>query len=108
MALLLVQRDFSGEVSITGGEWWPWLGFWFASPVRKRERGDSNESYAVSSTLGEGYLTFPSRRTVAAWPQGRGMAVPMLCPSCHSEGEDTFAENPLGYFLKLNFGPFCF
>ena len=64
----------------------------------KRKKRDSNESYAVSTTPGVGYLPSPSRRTVAAWPLGRGMAVPMLCPSCHSEGEEGFAENPLGNF----------
>ena len=31
--------------------------------------------------------------------RGRGMAAPMPCPSCHSEGDDTFAENPLGIFF---------
>ena len=81
----------------------PWRFFWFSRSLQRwalspaasggrgsgsgllrgeetRKRGDSNESYAVSTTPGVGYLPSPSRRIVAAWPRwprhGRAHALP--------------------------------
>ena len=69
MVVLLVQREFAGEVSVTGGKCWPELHFWFASRGRKEAEGARSKTLAVSSTPGEEYLASQVVAWVKAWRQ---------------------------------------